>query len=1167
VALGFIGSLLWRQWGELRAYEWHLSPGWVVLSFGLVGAGWALEINLWRSLLAGLTVGRAPRLPFRRAAQVWFLSNIVRYVPGNVWQFLGMAHLCQEDGIPATATFTSILLNQALFYLSALLLLAGYVAWGGQLGALRIGLPLIAVALLGLVVLQPRVIEFGLNRVLRLLRRAPLRISLRGWEIGLMVLGYGLSWCLIGAGFAALARGITPVGWDVGPRLVMSFVASYTAGYLSLLTPSGLGVRETVLIWLLGGVLTVPVATVVSLIARLWQVIGELLATGLVLLAGSRKSEEGRGEGEAGKWSLTSIFHFPFSILRSPSSVVLLLALAYAVLFSSLSIQQHQALRTHKADLGQMDLAIWNTAHGRFVQEIKGETLSTRLTDHVEPILLLVAPVFWLWDDVRALLVLQSVVLALGALPVFWLARSRFSSSNLLPLVFVLVYLLFPALEAANLADFHAIPLAVPIVLFAFWFVNQRQWGRFAVAALLLMMVKEEAALLAFMLGLYQVLTPNSRLPNPKSQTHSSSFIPHSPFPIPGLVIMVASLVWFGLATFVIIPHYAAQAYGNGESVYFQRYGALGSSAADIFKSILTRPRLVWQIATEPVRVRYLLGLLESVGFLPLLAPELLLLGWPLLLANLLSAYPAQYSGEFHYSAPLVPYFIVAGIAGAARLRSILRSRPAVRLTSPSRLIKSFLGKPVLPSRFVARFADLLILIWLLVWAIGYHRVAGFTPWGGRYDPAPVTDHARLLPRFLAQIPDDAPVSATAALYPHLSHREQVYQFPALANAEYVLLDITGDTDMHPNDLKQQVDMLLAGEFSVLDGADGYLLLKRGDGPKGLPDAFFDFARAQGQRPQYAAEATFGGLLRLVGYDVVDWPRWRETSVRFYWNVLRPLPKTVRVHPFFVDVDGTVVEDTTQRPLIALLWSPPPRWQPGETVVTATMPWFLPRQFGVGVGVLHGPDWRELTHRVPLSESTALPTFDGATWVLVGAFERQDDRLRSQAFDAGPELAVPVGARFGSGLELVGLSSLPQSAAPGSTLDVVLQWRAVASVARDYTVFVHLRTTEGQQVAQHDGQPTWYGVRPTTGWKPGELIWDLHRLSLPSDLPPGQYDLIVGVYFWQTGERLPVRDQAGALLGDELRLGTVRVTGEPARLPIPDVCCALEPACCASQGR
>ena len=81
------------------------------------------------------------------------------------------------------------------------------------------------------------------------------------------------------------------------------------------------------------------------------------------------------------------------------------------------------------------------------------------------------------------------------------------------------------------------------------------------------------------------------------------------------------------------------------------------------------------QIASEPARVAYLAGLLVIFAWLPLLGLEIVLLALPLLLANLLSAYPAQYYGEFHYSAPLVAYFGVAAVYGMGRMWRFLARR------------------------------------------------------------------------------------------------------------------------------------------------------------------------------------------------------------------------------------------------------------------------------------------------------------------------------------------------------------------------------------------------------------------------------------------------------------------------------------------------------------
>jgi len=82
-------------------------------------------------------------------------------------------------------------------------------------------------------------------------------------------------------------------------------------------------------------------------------------------------------------------------------------------------------------------------------------------------------------------------------------------------------------------------------------------------------------------------------------------------------------------------------------------------------------------------------------------------------------------------------------------------------------------------------------------------------------------------------------------------------------------------------------------------------------------------------------------------------------------------------------------------------------------------------------------------------------------------------------------------------------------------------WQATQTPRRDLTVFVHLYDAAGQLVASHDGQPV-YGYLPTTRWPAGELIPDRHDISLPKDLPAGDYTLATGLYDAASGARMAV---------------------------------------------
>jgi len=867
------------------------------------------------------------------------------------------------------------------------------------------------------------------------------------------------------------------------------------------------------------------------------------------------------------------------ALLRRPAFWVWVCILASTVWFSAYSIRLHDAHLTFKSDLGQMDLAIWNTSQGRFVQEMKGENISTRLTDHVEPIFLPVSALFWLWDDARALLVLQAAALALGAWPIYLIARRKIANSAVSPsvrmaekagLVFAVAYLLSPALQAPAAAEFHALPLAVPCIAWALWAVEDRRWSQFIAASVLVMSVQEGMALVAAALGVYAALRtahdcwrvtrqPRVRRPNQQPTTGK----PHLSGLVAGSAVCALGLGWFYVATFVVIPHYAALAYGIGQTPYAARFGELGDSFGGVLRSLVTRPLTVLKIALEPLRLRYLFGLLAPTAFLGLFGAEILLISLPLLLANLLSSFPLQFSGELHYSAPLVPVFTVAAVFGLTRL---IRN---YRFWREGALVNQ---------RRVSGISVALGLV--VICALGYQIAAGYTLIGGEFRRGQplgwpqVTAHDRLLGRFAAQIPADAALSVTTDLYPHLDHRQLVYEFPKLGQATWALLDVSGITDRHPGDIQAAVQKLLATGWGVVDSADGYILLSQGRGAAEIPDSFYNFARvpapdsgqAGAAKPQYPLDVTFGDQLRLIGYDIVDDTKWRRTRFRLYWEALGSLPADTTIGLRVLTPDGEAADDTALRPMPALLWYPPAHWQPGETIMTTSVPWYLPRAWAPVLTVTAGG--QALTPRVtpPTSERAvdrpAIASIDGR--LQLPAWERRDARLRP--FESPSDPKEEAAAHFAGEDWQVGLTqwAAPIAVAPGKELPVSLHWRSAGPAPVDYSIFMHLRDERGQTVATGDAAPNWFVPLPASRWSGGDPgVWTAHTIGLPRDLAPGRYDIVVGWYDWQTGDRLPLADSPGNLAGDEFVLGPVTVERAVGRAP--DVTCLMAPESCASQ--
>jgi hypothetical protein len=119
-------------------------------------------------------------------------------------------------------------------------------------------------------------------------------------------------------------------------------------------------------------------------------------------------------------------------------------------------------------------------------------------------------------------------------------------------------------------------------------------------------------------------------------------------------------------------------------------------------------------------------------------------------------------------------------------------------------------------------------------------------------------------------------------------------------------------------------------------------------------------------------------------------------------------------------------------------------------------------------------------------------------------------------------MAQPAQIVFGDAplLTLIGYDLAGNDVTSGDTLPVTLYWQAAVEMETNYTVFIQLLNDADQVVAQIDAQPQ-AGAAPTTTWLPDEIVTDAYQLSLPSELPPGRYRLITGLYNAATGQRLP----------------------------------------------
>lgn len=285
----FVTKALVAQWREFRGVPLVVDPDWIyIVGSGLLfWATYAVLIETLRRMLIAWN-GGSDRLTFLTVARFWAISNFGRYLPGKVWGIGAMAGMAQQAGVGGVAAAGSAVLNTIVNIVSGIViaLIAGWSSFEKiSQGRTELGVVLAAVAIAGLLAL-PIAMPFVLTLVRRITGRQ-IEISnvpRRAFYIALV--GNLLSWVMYGAAFAVFVRGVVGVAPGTFANYVTAYAWPYVLGYLAILAPGGLGVREVALAQTLTAlsIATPPQALLISATSRLWLTVLELLP-GLLFLA------------------------------------------------------------------------------------------------------------------------------------------------------------------------------------------------------------------------------------------------------------------------------------------------------------------------------------------------------------------------------------------------------------------------------------------------------------------------------------------------------------------------------------------------------------------------------------------------------------------------------------------------------------------------------------------------------------------------------------------------------------------------------------------------------------------------------------------------------------------------------------------------------------------
>ncbi len=475
--------------------------------------------------------------------------------------------------------------------------------------------------------------------------------------------------------------------------------------------------------------------------------------------------------------NLFSAWRTPDLTRRTANVLFLVLLASFCGIFGTMAVLRHESFHSGGYDLGIFDQVIWNSLRGRLYENSIMMDSPSFLGHHFSPFLLSLVPLYAVWTDPRMLLLTQTLALGIAALPCYWLARERLG--NGIALLVSGAYYLFPAVHFVNLAEFHEIALATPMLSFALYFLLRQRYVPFLALTLLVLLVKEETAFIVIALGSFVLLVQ-----------HKWKL---------GLLVIVTGTLW-GIATLLfIIPNSAGP---SSSSAYFfvERYGYLGTSIPEIISTSIAHPDLVLSHMLVGSKMEFLLQLLVPLALIPFVGLEIVALSFPTIGYLLLSDDPFQTSIRFQYSAPLIPFMFFALVVGIQRLRarSSRLALPIAVLLMASSLVSYALQSPGPLSRRFTRT---------------------------QYD---LTDRTAIAREMVRQVAPTAQVMAESNFVSHLSERRFVYQAPHaldLRRIDYLLADNQFPTYPEYRDIWD--DVLHSAYFQTILEHDGLLFKKR----------------------------------------------------------------------------------------------------------------------------------------------------------------------------------------------------------------------------------------------------------------------------------------------------------------------------------------------------
>lgn len=466
--------------------------------------------------------------------------------------------------------------------------------------------------------------------------------------------------------------------------------------------------------------------------------------------------------------------------LRGDLRWVSILAVLSATVYSTMSLLRYNTFRSSGYDLGIFDQVVrqYSAFMGPY-SEIKG-LIYNILGDHFHPIVAVLGPLYWLWNDPRMLGIALAALMASSIFPVYLFCRERLGHGAALAVSGGYVFW-WPIQGLVNF-DFHEIAFGVPLIAWIILALDRNRYAAVAVLSLVLLGVREDMGFLVMAIAMLVALRRRWKL---------------------ALALFATGAVGYLFTTGRLIPHF-----NKASSFGYWQYTDLGPTMGAALSFIVLHPLQSAAILFDNATKQFLwAALFIPLALLPFLSPYVFLAA-PIIASRLLSDRPGTWSTAFQYNAILAPILVLAAVDVLCKLVRRFPRLQGAKVWAPAAFaVTVAAGVAFIPGLFPV------------------HNLVTGKAWE-------YTAHMAAQQRVVNMIPSGVCVEADDRLVPHLTNRTNVGMLGRQVDyASWAVIDFTqtdtgggGDGNFTPFDALQFKEYY---GFRVVHEDDGIMVLHR----------------------------------------------------------------------------------------------------------------------------------------------------------------------------------------------------------------------------------------------------------------------------------------------------------------------------------------------------